>query len=82
MDAAQCGRVRRACARDRRVRAIRTGVPRGIEGTAAFGPASLALLRVTGDPYAAAAYIAISLVFGIAIPAWAAARRLARLDIA
>jgi Cu-processing system permease protein len=62
--------------------AIRTGVLMGIEGTAAFGPASLALLRVTGGPYAAAAYIVVSLVLWIAVPAWAAARRLARVDIA
>lgn len=62
--------------------AVRTGVLLGVEGTAAFGPASLALLRLTGGPSAAAGFIALSLGAWIAIPAALAMRRLSRIDIA
>jgi len=62
--------------------AIRTGVLMGIEGTASFGSASLALLRMTGGPAAAAAFVVMSLAAWIAIPAALAMRRLERADIA
>jgi Cu-processing system permease protein len=60
--------------------AVRTGALLGVEGTAAFGPASLALLRFTGGPAGAAAALVASLVAWIALPAIAAARRLSRVD--
>ena len=62
--------------------AVRTGTLFGLEGTAAFGPASLALLRLTGGPQGAAVLIGLSLTLWIAVPAAFAMRRLARLDIA
>ncbi len=61
--------------------AVRTGVLLGVEGTAAFGPASLALLRFTGSVGATAAWIAITLVLWISVPSVFATRRLARIDI-
>jgi Cu-processing system permease protein len=61
--------------------AVRTGALLGVEGTAAFGPASLAFLRFTGGPLGAAAMLASSLVAWIALPAIAAARRLSRVDL-
>jgi len=64
------------------VDAVRTGVLMGIEGTAAFGAASLALLRITGGAASAASYIVVSLILWILAPACLAARRLARIDIA
>jgi Cu-processing system permease protein len=63
------------------VDAVRTGALLAIEGTAAFGPASLALLRFTGGAQAAALAICVSLTIWIALPAWAAVRRLDRTDI-
>lgn len=62
--------------------AVRTGALMGIEGTAAFGSASLALLRITGGAAAATIYIVLSLILWIAAPVCAAAYRLARIDIA
>lgn len=64
------------------VGAVRTGSLLAIEGTAAFGPASLALLRFTGGAPAAALAIVASLLVWIALPGWAAVRRLDRADIA
>jgi Cu-processing system permease protein len=63
------------------VDAARTGVLMLIEGTAAFGSASLALLRFTGGAASAAALIAGSLVVWTVVPLAAAVRRLARTDI-
>jgi Cu-processing system permease protein len=63
------------------VGAVRTGALLGIQGTAAFGPASLALLRFTGGPLGAAALILLSGLFWIAVPAWIAVRRLERADL-
>jgi Cu-processing system permease protein len=63
------------------VDAARVGVLMAIEGTSAFGAASLALLRFAGGPTAAAALIAASLAFWIVAPLTVAARRLARSDI-
>lgn len=61
--------------------ALRTGALLMVEGTGAFGAASLALLRFTHGPLGAAALIALSLSFWIALPATLAARRLERADI-
>jgi Cu-processing system permease protein len=63
------------------VDAARTGVLMLIEGTAAFGAASLALLRFTGGAAWAAALIAGSLVVWTVVPLAAAVRRLARADL-
>ena len=63
------------------VDAVRTGMLLGIQGTAAFGAASLALLRFTGGPRGAALWLALSIAFWIVVPAALAARRLGRADI-
>jgi Cu-processing system permease protein len=61
--------------------AVRTGALLGVEGTAAFGAASLALLRFTGGPAGAAVMLATSLLAWIVLPAAAAVRRLSRVDL-
>ena len=61
--------------------AVRTGALLGIEGTAAFGSASLALLRFTGGPARAGALLVLSVLAWIVLPAAAAARRLSRVDL-
>jgi len=53
-----------------------------VEGTAAFGPASLALLRFTHGAAGAAAAICVSLAVWIVAPSLLAMRRLTRIDIA
>lgn len=63
------------------VDAARTAALMGMEGTAAFGAASLALLRFTGGPAAAMALAVGSLVVWTVAPLVVAARRLARADI-
>ncbi len=63
------------------VDAARTGSLLAIEGTAAFGAASLALLRFTGGAGMAAALVAISLVAWLIAPLAAAVRALSRADI-
>ena len=63
------------------VDAARTGALLAIEGTAAFGAASLALLRVTGGIGMAAALIVVSLVVWLVVPLALAARALSRTDI-
>jgi Cu-processing system permease protein len=63
------------------VDAVRTGVLMGIEGTTAFGPASLALLRFTKGTVGAAALLLASSLLWIALPTWLAARRLSRADL-
>lgn len=63
------------------VDAARTGVLLAIEGTAAFGAASLALLRFTGGAGAAAALVVLSLATWLVAPLWLAARALERADI-
>lgn len=63
------------------VDAVRTGTLLAIEGTAAFGSASLALLRFTKGPAGAALLVAASVVVWIVIPMWVAARRLNRADL-
>lgn len=63
------------------VDAARTGSLLAIEGTAAFGAASLALLRFTGGAAMALVLIAASLVIWLVVPLVAALRALARADI-
>jgi Cu-processing system permease protein len=61
--------------------AVRTGAFLGVEGTAAFGPASQALFRFSHGPARAAVLIGGSLLLWIVVPALVAGRRLARVDI-
>lgn len=61
--------------------AVRTGALLGIEGTAAFGSASLALLRFAGGPARAAVLLVVSVLAWVVIPTALAARRLARVDL-
>jgi Cu-processing system permease protein len=61
--------------------AVRTGALLAIEGTGAFGPASLALFRFTGGPRATAVVLATSVAFWLIVPAWLAVRRLRRADL-
>lgn len=63
------------------VGALRTGALLLVEGTGAFGAASLALLRFTRGPAGASALIALSLISWIVVPAFWAGRRLERADI-
>lgn len=63
------------------VGAVRTGALLGIEGTAAFGAASLALLRFTGGPVGAALVLGASLLFWLLAPVVLAVRRLGRADV-
>jgi Cu-processing system permease protein len=63
------------------VDAVRTGTLLGLEGTTAFGAASLAFLRFTRGAAGAAAAIGGSLVFWLVVPVWVAVRRLERVDI-
>lgn len=62
--------------------AVRTGALLSIEGTAAFGPASLALLRFTHGATGAALTVTVSLLFWIVAPLAVATRRLRNADIA
>lgn len=61
--------------------ALRTGALLLVEGTGAFGAASLALLRFTHGPAGATVLIALSLLAWIIVPALWAGRRLERADI-
>lgn len=63
------------------VDAARTGALLAIDGTAAFGSASLALLRFTGGLGMTAVWIAASLTAWLVAPLWFAARALVRADI-
>jgi Cu-processing system permease protein len=63
------------------VGAVRTGTLLGIEGTGAFGAASLALLRFTRGPLGAGLYLAASLTFWLVAPTALAIRRLRRADV-
>lgn len=62
--------------------AVRTGALLGIEGTAAFGPASQALLRFTHGAAGAGVIIVLALSAWVVAPALLAMRRLSRIDIA
>jgi Cu-processing system permease protein len=61
--------------------AVRAGTLLGIEGTCAFGAASLALLRFTRGPVGAGLLLSASLLLWIVVPLALATRRLARADI-
>jgi Cu-processing system permease protein len=61
--------------------AVRTGALLGIEGTAAFGAGSLALLRFTKGPAGAAALLSLSVAAWVVLPTVAAIRRLSRVDL-
>jgi Cu-processing system permease protein len=61
--------------------AARTGALLAIEGTAAFGAASLALLRFTGGVGMAAVFVVCSLAFWTVAPLLLAARSLSRADV-
>lgn len=61
--------------------AARTGALLAIDGSAAFGAASLALWRFTGGPGQASALVIASLLAWLVAPAWLAARALQRRDI-
>ncbi|ACL64905.1 conserved hypothetical protein [Anaeromyxobacter dehalogenans 2CP-1] len=63
------------------VGAARTGALLAVEGTAAFGAASLAFLRFTGGPAGAAVALATSLALWIVVPTALAARRIGRVDL-
>jgi Cu-processing system permease protein len=63
------------------VDAIRTGTLLGVEGTTAFGAASLAFLRFTRGPLGAALLLAGSVLLWLALPLWLAARRLQARDL-
>jgi Cu-processing system permease protein len=63
------------------VGAVRTGALLLMEGTAAFGAASLALLRFTKGPVGAGLLIGASILLWIVVPVWVASRRLAKADI-
>jgi Cu-processing system permease protein len=61
--------------------AARTGALLAIDGTAAFGAASLALLRFTGGIGGATMLILGSLAVWLCAPPWLAARALNRSDV-
>ena len=63
------------------VDAVRTGTLLGIEGTTAFGAASLAFLRFTHGATGAVVMLSSSVLLWMVVPAWLAARRLKRADI-
>lgn len=63
------------------VDAVRTGALLAIEGSAAFGPASLALLRATHGVAGAQLLVALSVLLWIGVPAAVAALRLAKADL-
>ncbi len=61
--------------------AVRTGALLGIQGTTAFGAASLAFLRFTKGAAGAAAILSLSTLLWLAVPAALAVRRLDRADL-
>jgi Cu-processing system permease protein len=61
--------------------AVRTGSLLAVQGTAAFGAGSLALLRVAGGPIRAGALLCASVLVWIVVPVLAAIRRLRRVDL-
>jgi Cu-processing system permease protein len=63
------------------VDAVRTAALLGIEGTAAFGPASLAFLRFTRGPWGAGLLLGLSLLLWTGGPLFLAAARLRRADL-
>lgn len=63
------------------VDAVRTGALMGIQGTTAFGAASLAFLRFTRGPGGAALLLAASILAWVLVPALVAIHRLRRADL-
>jgi len=63
------------------VDAVRTAALLGIQGTTAFGPASLALVRFSHGPMGAGVLLAGSLLLWLVGPLVWAARRLSRADL-
>ena len=63
------------------VGAVRTATLLGIEGTGAFGAASLALLRFTRGAWGAGLWLGLSLLFWLVVPTALAVRRLQRADV-
>jgi Cu-processing system permease protein len=63
------------------VDAVRTGTLLAVEGTTAFGAASLAFLRVTGGAAWAAAWLTLSIAFWIVAPFGLASIKIERADI-
>jgi Cu-processing system permease protein len=63
------------------VGAIRTATLLGIEGTGAFGAASLAFFRFTRGAGGAGALLGVSLVVWLIVPVALAIRRLGRADV-
>jgi Cu-processing system permease protein len=63
------------------VDAIRTGVLLGVEGSAAFGAASLAFFRITGGSTWAAVYLGGSVIMWLLLPMALAVRRLEKADL-
>jgi len=63
------------------VGAIRTGTLLGIEGTGAFGAASLALFRFTKGPWGAGILLGASVLLWLVVPVALAVRRLGRADV-
>ena len=63
------------------VDAVRTGVMLGVDGTAAFGAASLAFLRFTGGPLGAGLLLGLSLLLWVVGPAWLASARVGKVDV-
>jgi Cu-processing system permease protein len=61
--------------------AVRTGTLLGIEGTGAFGAASLALLRFTHGAWGAGLLLGSSILFWLVAPTALAVRRLRRADV-
>jgi Cu-processing system permease protein len=61
--------------------AVRTGALLAIEGTGAFGAASLALFRFCGGPGGAGLILGSSLLFWLVAPVAFALRRLRRADL-
>lgn len=63
------------------VGALRTGALLALQGTTAFGTASLAFLRFTEGPAGAAALLSASLLLWTVVPFALAARRLSKADV-
>jgi len=63
------------------VDAARTGTLLMVEGTTAFGSASLAFLRVVGGVSGAAMWLVLSALVWLAVPLAFATRRIARADV-
>ena len=63
------------------VDAVRTGTLLSVEGTTAFGAASLAFLRMTGGALGAGLYLAVSVVAWVLLPVAVAVFRVRRADI-